>query len=862
VAGVPHFVSGPDVFPGERKLSPVPEKSSAVFAARSAARIASAYTAWAIFWIVMSDTLVQFFFGEQQLTATFQTVKGLIFIGVTAALLFWLIVRQTHQLMRVNSLVAQHVEQLKQDIVERTRAERALLESEREFRTLVVASAQIVWSADEQGATTEISSAFAELTGFAAMDAYGLGWLEAVHPEDRARARSRWAAALEIGSIYNTEYRLRTIGGAWRLFEVRGVPVRGDDGRIRKWLGTCTDIEDRRVAEEEATAGALKQAVVSELGIHALSGAQLGNLFERAVRKTSETLGVEYAVIAQPMDEGKRLMVRADWGWNHGALDQVYLDSGRGSHAGYALSSDQPVIATDYASETRFTLEPMLRERDVVSGISTTVRGRTGQYGVISAHSVKARTFGPGDVHFLQGVANVLATAIERVQADEKLAYIAQHDTLTGLPNRALLEDRLAVSLAQAHRAGNRVALMYVDLDQFKLINDSIGHQAGDALLKLAAQRFTSNLREGDTVSRQGGDEFTMIFPNLESIEAAALVAQKLLDAMALPFKIGEEEAFLTASIGIAIYPDDALQSGELIRRADAAMYRAKEKGRNAFHFFTPDINAGIEDRLRIETGLRNAVARNEFRVVYQPQIDLQTGKVAAVEALLRWTSGTMGVVPPDRFISIAEATGAIIAIGEWVLRSVCEQARAWHQAGFDGLNVVVNLSARQFSSPTLVQTVTSIVHESGYSLDFLEVEITESDAMRDAEAAVDMISELKALGVSISIDDFGTGYSSLSYLKRFDADVLKIDQSFVRDIATDHDDATIAASIITLAHSLGMRVVAEGIETEGQLRFLVGAGCDVGQGFLLSRPLEADQVAPFIQRFLSQDYRAFLSAA
>ena len=680
-----------------------PARTQAPSANKSAVLIAAAYAAWAIFWIVMSDTLLEAILGDRQISGAVQIMKGLSFIAITAVLLYLLVKGQTRQLVDANRLVERHVEQLKSDIAERARAERALQESEREFRSLVVASAQIVWSADDKGATAEISSAFAELTGVPAAEARGFGWLSVVHPDDRTPAAQAWDQAVRAGRIYDAQVRLRTAQGGWRAFEVRAVPVRGEYGRIRKWLGTFTDIEDRRVAEEEVKAGALKQAVVSELGILALSGVTLGSLFERAARKTAETLGVEIAAVVQSTEDRRNLMVRAAWGWTPGPAEAVLLDPGRGSHAGYTLSSDQPVIVHDFAVEARFTPEPGLAERGVRAGAATTIRGRTGQYGVLAAHCLRPRGFSASDVHFLQGVANVLATAIERAAADEKLAYLAQHDALTGLPNRALLEDRLTVALAQAHRAGNRVALMHVDLDQFKLINDTVGHQAGDVLLKLAAQRFTSYLREGDTVSRQGGDEFTMIFPNLESVEAAALVAQKLLDAMALPFRVNDQDAFLTASIGIALYPDDAQQSGELIRRADAAMYRAKEKGRNAFHFFTPDINAGIEDRLRIETGLRNALARDEFRMVYQPQVDLQSGKVKSLEALLRWTSPTLGVVPPDRFIPIAEETGVIIQIGEWVIRTVCEQARRWHQEGFDGLKVVVNLSARQFSSPSLV---------------------------------------------------------------------------------------------------------------------------------------------------------------
>jgi len=457
----------------------------------------------------------------------------------------------------------------------------------------------------------------------------------------------------------------------------------------------------------------------------------------------------------------------------------------------------------------------------------------------------------------------LIAGHLEAMTRDKaQLAYLTRHDVLTGLPNRALLEERLAQSLAQARRTGLRVALMHLDLDQFKLFNDSVGHQMGDALLKLAADRFVGCLRAGDTVSRQGGDEFTMIFPDIESIDVAALVAKKLLDAMKLPFTLEGHEVFLTASVGVALFPDDGTEGGELIRHADSAMYRAKQKGRDAFHFSTPDINAGIEERLRIESGMRNALLRDELRMVYQPQVDLKTGKTVGVEALLRWTSTTLGVVSPERFIPIAEETGAIIPIGEWVLRTACEQARKWHQMGHIGMRVVVNLSARQFGAARMVETLTDIARAAHCPPHVLELEITESDVMRDPAATVEMIRQLKNLGISISIDDFGTGYSSLSYLKRFDADVLKIDKSFVRDIAARGDDAVIATSIIGLAHSLGMTVVAEGVEDHEQLAFLSGAGCDLVQGYLLSHPLEADQVDGFVNKFSLQEFQALRTAA
>jgi len=442
------------------------------------------------------------------------------------------------------------------------------------------------------------------------------------------------------------------------------------------------------------------------------------------------------------------------------------------------------------------------------------------------------------------------AATAERAARDEQVAYLSQHDALTGLPNRGLFADRLAMALAQAHRDNKRVAVMQLDLDHFKVINDSAGHDVGDGVLKAVARRLLDSVREGDTVARQGGDEFTLIFPNLPATRVAALIAGKLLRSLSTGLQVDGQEYFVNASIGIALYPDDAGQAADLLRGAEAAMYRAKQQGRNSYQFFTSDINARVADRLSIENGLRNALAREELRLVYQPQIAVATGRVVGLEALLRWTSAELGVITPDRFIPIAEEINAIVPIGTWVLRTACRQAAAWHQAGLTDLRVVVNMSARQFAAHDLVATVRIMLGESGIPPSSLELEITESDVMVDPEATIRVLRELRALGISISLDDFGTGYSSMSYLKRFDVDVLKIDRSFVRDIPTDKDASMIAASLIGLAHNLGMIVVAEGVEEEEQLRFLGEAGCDLIQGYLLSRPLEVEQVSDFVQGF------------
>jgi diguanylate cyclase (GGDEF)-like protein/PAS domain S-box-containing protein len=452
------------------------------------------------------------------------------------------------------------------------------------------------------------------------------------------------------------------------------------------------------------------------------------------------------------------------------------------------------------------------------------------------------------------GIGGVVLTSRDVTQrriAEERIQYLAHHDTLTDLPNRALMRDRLQVSLAQAQRWHYVVAALFVDLDRFKLVNDTLGHAAGDRLLQEVATRLGRCTREGDTVARLGGDEFMVILPNLSHPQGAATVAQKILHALVKPVAIDGQEVFASASIGVSLFPADAATADDLIRNADAAMYSAKRMGRNNCQFYTADLNAQMQERLAIEHGLRLAQQRNELHLLYQPKVDLASRRIIGVEALVRWHHPSLGLISPDRFIPIAEETGLIVPIGEWVLRTACQKIRDWRDQGIE-LPVAVNLSARQFRQRNLAQTINDILSETGVPPSYLEIEITESDVMENAESAIATLDELKARGVNISIDDFGTGYSSLSYLKRFPLDILKIDRSFVRDIAFDSDDAAIVEAIIALARSLDIKVVAEGVERESQVVFLNRSGCDFAQGYLFSPPVKAGEIGKLLDRLES----------
>ena len=434
----------------------------------------------------------------------------------------------------------------------------------------------------------------------------------------------------------------------------------------------------------------------------------------------------------------------------------------------------------------------------------------------------------------------------ERKLAEQRLNTLAHYDTLTGLPNRVLFQDRLAQALAQARRERCMVGLLYLDLDRFKLINDTLGHTVGDQLLKAVAQRLVGCVRATNAVSRLGGDEFTVMLPALTTPQGAAVVARKILRAVSQPITVHGHDVFITPSIGITVFPADAGDIDGLLKNADAAMYRAKEQG-NAYQFYAPDMHSRALNRLALESQLRRALERGEFVVFYQPQVGLASRRLVGIEALVRWRQPDGEVVLPGEFIPLAEETGLILPIGEWVLRTACAQNRAWQEAGLPPVRVSVNLSSRQVAQIDLPDVVMRALKAAHLDPRYLELELTESIFMRDAEATTAALERLNATGVAFSIDDFGTGYSSLSYLKRFPINALKIGQGFIRDVTSNSDDVAIVTTIIAMAHSMNMLVVAEGIERPAQLRFLRAHGCDVIQGNLVSHPLPADEVAPFL---------------
>ncbi|MBV6325462.1 EAL domain-containing protein [Duganella violaceipulchra] len=442
-----------------------------------------------------------------------------------------------------------------------------------------------------------------------------------------------------------------------------------------------------------------------------------------------------------------------------------------------------------------------------------------------------------GKVGHYVGVMNDITVAREN---QRQLEHQANYDILTDLPNRALLQDRMAQAISHAQRVREHFAVLWIDLDRFKYVNDTYGHAVGDALLKDVSNRIKAALRGSDTVARVGGDEFVAMAVGLTSPLDADAIGHQLLAAISLPFVSGDQELQVGASIGVSIYPEDGESAEILLKHADTAMYNVKERGRNDVQFHTLAMSESVRQRATLENDLRLALGRSEFRLDYQPKIQVNTGRMRGVEALLRWDHPEHGLVSPARFVPLAEDTGQIVAIGEWVLRTACAQTQAWHAAGYPDLTVSVNVSACQFRQPELVDTIADILAQTGLEARYLDLELTEGVIMQDRDDVIETLRSLKKIGVTLSLDDFGTGYSSLSYLKRFPIDFVKIDQSFIHDITTNPSDASLTKAIITMAHSLGLKAIAEGVETDGQLGFLAKHRCDEVQGYLFSRPVSS----------------------
>lgn len=857
------------------------------------------------------------------------------------------------------------IEGMASDIGARRAADEAERRRQWEFEALAEHAPDVISRFDRAHRYLYANPAIEATSGLARAAYLGKTTAELGLPTD---ATDRWGRYLSevfaVGEEREIAFDWPTPEGR-RSYLNRLVPEHGPDGEVVSVLSIARDVTEMKRAERQLTMRLRQQAAVASLGQLALSGMALTALMTVACERVAETLGFEYVSVMALQPGGQSLLVTAGVGWGTGSVGTTMIAAGTGSLGGYALSTGVPVIVEDLRTETRFAALA-LREHGIISGLGVVIAGQDDHFGVLGAFTTSVRRISQDDVHLLQSVANLLATALRRAAASDALRMQAQlldavgeaviatdldgviqywnrsaerlygwtadevrgrsiidatpstvaqgqslglmerlrsgeswtgevevrrrdgstfpaevtnapvvdeqgqltgiigvssdittrkkiegelinrafHDTLTGLPNRALVLERLTHRLAGEGHERHSMALFFLDLDGFKVVNDSLGHAFGDRLLSSVAQRLQHAVRPGDTVGRFGGDEFVLLIDAVTSPESTLRFAERILEHVCRPIVLDGREFVLTTSIGITLITPAAVDqdAADLLRQADIALYQAKAMGKGRAVLFEPAMNERAVARLELETDLRRAMERDEFVVHYQPAVSLVTGAITGMEALVRWQHPTRGLVSPLDFIPLAEETGLIVPLGRWVLREACRQAAAWQQelALDPPLLLSVNLSARQLRDPRLVADMTAILRETGMPAELLWLELTETVLLTDSSKVQQTLQALRALGVQLALDDFGTGYSSLSYLRQFPVGMVKLDRSFVMGITTDPDAAAIVQAVTALAHALGMQVTAEGVEDEAQLARLRAMGVDWLQGYLVARPLQA----------------------
>ena len=691
----------------------------------------------------------------------------------------------------------------------------------------------------------EVNDALCRTLGRAREQLIGRSPAEATHPEDVALSRSVVDRALAGTAQQEMVKRYVRPDGeiVWAAVDSIYVPARRrGDGWI---YAHVQDITASRAAQEAVARQARQQAAVAALGRFALDEQDLEAVMDRVAESVAETLEIELCEVFEITPRGSALRLVAGVGWPEGHVRRALVPAGPETQIGFTLQQQVPVVTTDIGDESRFVFPPAFVEAGARAGIAVVVAARGGAWGVLGAHAREPRRFASDEADFLRAVANVVSSAVDRNRVDEEVRHRAMHDPLTGLPNRALALDRLEGALARRRRDGRAVAVLLADLDQFKLVNDSMGHRAGDDLLVALAPRLHDAVRPSDTVARLGGDEFLVVCEQLDGPHEAIRVAERVAQAINQPIVLATAEHFITASIGIAVAETADADPADLLRDADAAMYRAKERGRGRYELFDDVLRKRVLNRMRTENELRRGIEQGELRVVYQPVVSLADGTVMAVEALVRWQHPERGLVEPVEFISIAEESGLIGALGDWVLTAACRDGAAWQRRfpRAEPLLVCVNTSPRQLANAAFPARVADIMGRHGLAPGSLALEITESVLMEEAHAPVTVLASLREYGLRLMLDDFGTGYSSLSYLKRFPLDVLKIDRSFVAGLGRDDEDSAIVAAIVQMAQTLGLTVIAEGVERQEQLDRLRELGCDRAQGRLIAEPMPAEQV-------------------
>jgi diguanylate cyclase (GGDEF)-like protein/PAS domain S-box-containing protein len=694
-------------------------------------------------------------------------------------------------------------------------AENSLREGEARFRAMANNISQLAWMADEKGDIFWYNDRWFDYTGTSLEEMQGWGWQKVHDPEHVQRVVDKISKCFQSGEPWEDTFPLRGRDGLYRPFLSRAVPIRDGQGKVYRWFGTNTDITDRQAMEDALfTEKERAQVTLNSIGDAVISTDIEGNVtFVNAVAERMTGWSCQDAT-GRPMSEVARIT---------------------DATTGQAIPNPMELA--------------VLQDRIMSLPSNCHLIQRNGKETPIEdcVSPIRDRQGNP------TGAVIVFRDVSEAQAITRQITHSAQHDFLTGLPNRLLLNDRINQAISIASRHMQKVAVLFLDLDGFKHINDSLGHPVGDKLLQSISARLVKCVRGSDTVSRQGGDEFVVLLSEVAQAEDAAITARRMLEAVAEAHPINHHDLHVTTSIGLSVYPDDGLDAETLIKNADTAMYQAKENGRQSYQFFKPAMNVRAVARQSIEESLRRALERQEFTVQYQPKVNLKSGDITGAEALVRWTHPTRGAVPPAEFIPVAEDSGLILPIGRWVLREACRQARVWLGAGLPLGTMAVNISAMEFRDEGFLEGVFAILDDTGLDPSSLELELTESVLMKRADLTESILKALRSKGIQIAVDDFGTGYSSLSYLRKFPMDALKIDQSFIRQITAIPNETSIVTAIISMGRNLELRVIAEGVETQAELNFLKDHQCNEAQGYYFGRPVVAEQFAHLLKTGIPQ---------
>ena len=695
------------------------------------------------------------------------------------------------------------------DLTQRKHTEQALAENEARFRALAEASPVLIWQLDTEGNAVYLNPRYLDVTGASSKELYGKGWQAFLHPDDAAQFLAEISEAQQARAPLRQRTRMCGKNDEWFWLESHAAPWFDSEGAYAGHVGIAIDITEAVNAQEELVVSNERLKLAIEGSGDGVWDWDIENDKVLYSERLREIIGFSEEDTLERYEDWKALI--------HPEDKEGFV---------VALNICLRGKTSSFKSEYR-------------------LRGKSGRYKwVLSRATVVARD--------MQGkplrMTGTLTDISEKRSSEEVIWRHANFDMLTGLPNRRLFRDRLEQEVRKAHRTGLPIALLFIDLDHFKEANDLLGHDIGDQLLTEAGKRISRCVRQSDTVARLGGDEFTAILADLDDLAHVEVIAQKVIEALASPFQLGNEVVYLSASVGITLYPADASYPEDLLRNADQAMYAAKNGGRNQFSYFTPSMQQKAHARLRLIGDLRQALRGNQLRVYYQPVIDLATGRVVKAEALLRWQHPRLGLIDPPRFIPFAEESGLINEIGEWVFRQAASCSKKWGKQIGIPFQISVNKSPVQFLSRVEESDWPAHLHSLGLDGSSISVEITESLLLNASAGVVNKLLQYRDAGIQVAIDDFGTGYSSMAYLRKFDIDYLKIDQSFVRDVNTDAGDRAIVRSIIVMAHELGLKVIAEGIETIEQKHLLIDAGCDFGQGFLFSKAVPAEEFELVLQ--------------